>query len=387
MDELKPVIRPLLTFTGSIGSFEKEIKDTHDFNLGLKTLLDNRIQILQVSSLVAIATLGFMARSQYHDYAEIIAFVSIIWITANVLFINYDFYMKHHLGEKEQGYLNIPQEIIKEKVRVWILKILLVRILLIIFIYRLLLLFPDIWWILSPVLSFLFFAIFNKQLFRHDLIFPKIEKFPDGELKDKLYKFCTGKVDKSNIFLWKFSQYTKRVNAGVFKIKRKRSILLGDNLFENFDDDEINAMLAHELAHLELRHIEKKILLIIFSLTFIVGIVNLLLNWYIDYFGIPKKASMISLVFIYTVYFILSRFHVAISLLYSRYAEKKADEWALRYFPKRNSFESMLVRLHLTNGIYHKNSLREKLQFLTHPPVEDRIKHLRMYAEKIGIVK
>ncbi len=50
-------------------------------------------------------------------------------------------------------------------------------------------------------------------------------------------------------FEWRLSDRTKKANAALAGLGRTRRILLSDTLLADYSDDEIEVILAHELAH------------------------------------------------------------------------------------------------------------------------------------------
>ena len=53
----------------------------------------------------------------------------------------------------------------------------------------------------------------------------------------------------SGVFEWRLGDRTRKANAALVGIGRTRRILLSDTLLETHSDDEIEVILAHELAH------------------------------------------------------------------------------------------------------------------------------------------
>ena len=51
------------------------------------------------------------------------------------------------------------------------------------------------------------------------------------------------------VFEWVLSGHTRKANAALAGLGRTRRILLSDTLLADYSDDEIEVVLAHELAH------------------------------------------------------------------------------------------------------------------------------------------
>jgi len=61
------------------------------------------------------------------------------------------------------------------------------------------------------------------------------------------------------VYEWKLSEKTKKANAALTGLGATRRIILADTLLQNYNVDEIEAVLAHELGHHVHRHILKSI--------------------------------------------------------------------------------------------------------------------------------
>ena len=62
------------------------------------------------------------------------------------------------------------------------------------------------------------------------------------------------------VYKWHLSEKSKKANAALTGLGATRRIILADTLLDNYSDDEIEAVLAHELGHHAHRHILKSIL-------------------------------------------------------------------------------------------------------------------------------
>lgn len=78
---------------------------------------------------------------------------------------------------------------------------------------------------------------------------------PDGPIRVKLLAMCVRhRVAVSDLLLWR--TFGGMINAAVMGLfGRVRFILLSDGLLDQVSDREIEAVMAHELAHVRLRHL------------------------------------------------------------------------------------------------------------------------------------
>ena len=112
-------------------------------------------------------------------------------------------------------------------------------------------------WIYAFSLVSAFILIMN--LFYTSLILPlfnKLKPLEDGGLKDKILSYAKG-VDfpLENIFVIDGSKRSTKANAFFSGIGRKKKIVLYDTLIEKHTEEELVAVLAHEVGHFKKKHI------------------------------------------------------------------------------------------------------------------------------------
>ena len=91
-------------------------------------------------------------------------------------------------------------------------------------------------------------------------LFYKITPLDNEVLKERilvLSKDAGLKVD--NVYKFDMSKNTKKANAAFAGLGKTKRILLGDTLLDNYSDDEIETVIAHELGHYKKKHIIKNI--------------------------------------------------------------------------------------------------------------------------------
>ena len=93
------------------------------------------------------------------------------------------------------------------------------------------------------------------------------------------------------VYEWTLSDRTKKANAALTGMGNTRRILLSDTLLAEYSDDEIEVILAHELAH----HVHRDIWTSVFfdmALTF-AGFfaAHQLLQWAVPFFGLQGAAD------------------------------------------------------------------------------------------------
>src|SRR5262249_8229783 len=96
------------------------------------------------------------------------------------------------------------------------------------------------------------------------VLFPLFYKFvplQNEELKERLVRLGERAGTRvRGVYEWKLSEKRKKANAALTGLGRTRRIIVADTPLENYNSDEIEAVLAHELGHHVHRHMLKTIL-------------------------------------------------------------------------------------------------------------------------------
>src|SRR5262249_15128011 len=132
----------------------------------------------------------------------------------------------------------------------WILGLLLGTLLAEI-VYGLMRTSPEHWWIFAWLI-FIALFIFFAQI-APVVLFPLFYKFSplqNEELKQRLVRLGDGAGTRvGGVSDWKLSENSKKPKAALTGLGPPRRITLADTLLENYSNDEIEAVLAHELGH------------------------------------------------------------------------------------------------------------------------------------------
>ena len=81
-------------------------------------------------------------------------------------------------------------------------------------------------------------------------IFYKFKPLDRPALVDRLMALATrARTDVVGVFEWVLSGHTRKANAALAGMGKTRRILLSDTLLADYSEDEIEVILAHELAH------------------------------------------------------------------------------------------------------------------------------------------
>lgn len=216
-------------------------------------------------------------------------------------------------------------------------------------IYWVLRAYPDIWWLIAAG----FLLLFNVVLanLAPVLLFPiffKFEPLSDerADLEERLVRLAEQAGARvRGVYKFDMSRRTSAANAALTGIGNTRRIILGDTLLEEFSDDEIETVLAHELGH----HVHKDIPLSIAfeSVSTMAGLwlASLVLEWGVGYFGFDGVWDPAALPLFAVSIGLFGLITMPLGNAFSRWRERMADRYALDATRKPRAFASAMTRL------------------------------------------
>jgi len=185
------------------------------------------------------------------------------------------------------------------------------------------------------------------------------------------------------VYEWKLSEKTKKANAALTGLGNTRRIIVADTLLENYNDDEIEAVLAHELGHHVHGHIFKMI--IVEAVVTLAGFwaANEVLHYAIDQQHMFEHMSdFANLPLLALVSTVLSVLLMPALNAYSRYTERQADVYCWKSVPSIAPYVSAMEKLNRQNLSESHPSRLVEILFHSHPPVSKRIAAAEDWARK-----
>ena len=255
---------------------------------------------------------------------------------------------------------------------------LVLEILVIEFVYLLLALQPQTWW-LWVALAMLFFSVVMANL-APVLIFPIFYKFtplPEGDLAKRLLALAERAHTRvRGVFTMHMSNKTTAANAALMGLGNTRRIVIGDTMLDRYTPDEIEVVLAHELGH----HVHHDIWKLIISQSILtlggLYLVNVVLHWAVDtqhiYTSLADPATIPLLLALMGVFGLIV---MPIGNALSRAIEYQADEYALQSTRMVVPFKSAMTRLANQNLSDAEPSPIIEFLFHDHPSINKRLKH------------
>jgi STE24 endopeptidase len=160
-----------------------------------------------------------------------------------------------------------------------------------------------------------------------------------------------------------------------------RRIIISDTLLAEHSDDEIEVILAHELAHHVHRDIWKGIALetVLIALGFYLA--DAVLARFATSFGLTGKGDIAALPLLLLAAGAVSLALMPLANAFSRAHERRADRYALEMTRNVPAFVSAMKRLGAQNLAEERPSRLVQILFYTHPPISARIDAAQAWAK------
>ncbi len=243
---------------------------------------------------------------------------------------------------------------------------------------------PDDWWWISAVV----FALATIGLARVAPVFllPIFYKFKPLDrpaLVGRLLALATrARTDVVGVFEWVLSGHTRKANAALAGMGKTRRILLSDTLLADYSEDEIEVILAHELAHHVHRDLWRGIAVQAVALGagfYALDLVLRALEHPLELRGISDPAGLPMLLLIGGVWSFLV---MPVANAVSRAQERAADRYALKTTRNVDAFVTAMKRLSHQNLAEEYPSPIVRWLFYSHPPIRERIDAARAFARE-----
>lgn len=180
-------------------------------------------------------------------------------------------------------------------------------------------------------------------------------------------------ADVIGVFEWSLSGHTRKANAALTGLGRTRRILLSDTLLADYSDDEIEVVLAHELAH----HVHQDLWrgMALHTALTLVGflVASLVLSQLAEPLGLRGVSDPAGVPLLLLIAGGWSFVSLPIVNASSRAHEWRADRYAVDTTRNAAAFVSAMKRLAQQNLAEEEPSAAVQWLFYSHPPIKDRI--------------
>lgn len=232
-------------------------------------------------------------------------------------------------------------------------------------------------WPLWATLGWVAFNVLLARMFPTVLlpIFYKTTPLQQHELVTRLLALCQrAGLPALGVFRFDLGAETRKANAALAGLGKTRRVLLADTLLESFTPEEIEGVLAHELAHHRYHHITLFLVLgtaaawIAFHLTEAVS-----QRWTVP-FGLDGIADPAGLPALLVWFSALGLVSLPLQNGLSRWFERQADRYAVAMTNRSPAFAAALRRLAALNLADPNPPRWIAWLFYDHPPIVERIR-------------
>ena len=237
---------------------------------------------------------------------------------------------------------------------------------------------PRTWWIWGAIVTMMFavFGVLISPVYLQPM-FNKVNRLNDPKVTQPILSMARANdINAKDVYQIDASKQTTRMSANVSGFGQTMRITLNDNLLRRGSQDEIQAVMGHEMGHYVLNHIYKDLLLF-FPIVIVVGFA--LLKWSLDWSlkhwgqkwqirGIGDTAIVPLVVLVFSIFgFVMT----PVFNTHIRTSEREADMFGLNASRNPDGFAQAAIHL----GEYRKMrpGALEEFLFYDHPSGYGRI--------------
>lgn len=309
------------------------------------------------------------------DMLSTLIFFGVLFVISDIIGMPFSIYSNFVIEAKYGFNKMTPKTYILDKIKGYLLTMIIGGILLAVLIYLVNFIGGSFWiYFWAVIAGFMLIA----NMFYASLILPlfnKLKPLEDGELKSSIQAY-SDKVNfpLKNIFVMDGSKRSSKGNAFFSGLGKKKKVVLFDTLIENHSVEELTAVFAHEVGHYKKKHI-------IFSTIFSIGLMGLMLylfslmafnsevSWALGGQTSSLHLNMLAFGILYSP---VSSIIGIIGNMISRKNEFEADRYAKETY-KSEPLVDGLKRLssdHLSNLTPHPAFV---FVHYSHPPLKERV--------------
>lgn len=305
-------------------------------------------------------------------------FFGIIMIGMDIITTPFSYY-KTFVIEEKFGFNNTTKKIFfLDKIKGWLMTILIGGGILAVMVWFYQITGKNFWvyaWILVATFS-LFMNMFYSKLIVP--IFNKQTPLEDGDLKNEITSYANSVGFKlNNIFVIDGSKRSSKANAYFSGFGSEKRITLFDTLINDLTNEEIVAVLAHEVGHYKKKHIIFNLITSIILTGFTLYLLSLFINSPLlsQALAVSEPSFHIGLIAFGVLYSPISAITGLIMNYISRKFEYQADNYAKETFAANPLVSSLkkLSKNSLSNLTPHPAYV---FYHYSHPTLLNRVKNL-----------
>lgn len=212
-------------------------------------------------------------------------------------------------------------------------------------------------------------------------LFNKFSPLEDVSLKKRIETLLNKCGFKSQgLFVMDGSSRSSHGNAYFTGFGASKRVVFFDTLLSRLNEDEIEAVLAHELGHFKHHHVIKRIIML-FAMSFLgLALLGGLMNqaWFYSALGVTTPSNYIALMLFMLASPVFLFLLKPLMASYSRQNEFEADDYAAKHSNATKLVEA-LVKLYRDNASTLTPDPLHSAFYDSHPPASIRINKLAPY--------
>ncbi|MFV1450097.1 M48 family metallopeptidase [Maribacter sp. HS] len=314
-----------------------------------------------------------------NSIVQALIFFGIIMIGSDILNLPFSYYQTFVIEEKFGFNKTTKATFFIDKLKQWLMTIIVGGIILSLILWFFQWAGTNFWlytWALITIFT-LFMNLFYSKLIVP--LFNKQEPLEAGSLKSKIENYAAEVgFDLQNIFVINGSKRSTKANAYFSGFGKEKRITLYDTLINELEEEEIVAVLAHEIGHYKRKHI-------IYNLAtsvLLTGVMLLILSLFINNpevslaIGVDRPSFHAALIGFGILYSPISEITGLLMNHFSRKFEYQADNYAKQTYAALPLVASLkkLSKNSLSNLTPHPAYV---FMHYSHPPLIDRIRNLK----------
>ncbi|WP_339728243.1 M48 family metallopeptidase [Maribacter stanieri] len=351
-----------------------------NYKFGIFTSIFSLTLILLFLFFGGFAWVDNLAQSQSENIIiQALIFFGIIMIGSDILNIPFSYYQTFIIEEKFGFNKTSKATFFVDKLKQWAMTVVVGGGILSLVIWFFQWAGTNFWlytWALVAVFT-LFMNLFYSKLIVP--LFNKQEPLEAGSLKEQIENYAAQVgFDLKNIFVINGSKRSTKANAYFSGFGKEKRVTLYDTLINDLEEEEIVAVLAHEIGHYKKKHI-------IFNLAtsiLLTGLMLLILSLFINNpevslaIGVNRPSFHAALIGFGILYSPISEITGLLMNHFSRKFEYQADDYAKHTYAALPLVTSLkkLSKNSLSNLTPHPAYV---FMHYSHPPLIDRIRNLK----------
>jgi STE24 endopeptidase len=183
-------------------------------------------------------------------------------------------------------------------------------------------------------------------------LFNKLTPLDDGPLKNQLLALGEkAGFHAKSILVMDGSRRSRHSNAFFTGLGRWRKIVLFDTLLAQLKEEQISAVLAHEIGHYKLGHIPKMLLASAVGALVAFFVLGYLMEqrWFFEMFGFQQRSNVVAFLIFSLLSGLITFWTSPLASRWSRRYEYQADAFARRLIGRTEPMVEALQRLNMEN--------------------------------------